>query len=272
MALMGDRKTRTAIVLLFVWGIMVLSGCSWISVDLTEEKETSVMNNHSETKISLTERQTEILSAMSLPTEYEALTWTQKKAIVAIEEMLQAVELKYGREFAYAGYTAKGILEPEQLWAYPVDGNRETETFVVTRKTVDGEVVYRDTHLLIAAEDMFSQYVETELKTMTGLSDIKVYSSLTELTTDSVPDDYAAFDGHTAAELWIFIDGASCTSEQLQGIIRDFEAWMREHCIYGAVQYILLHENVLPFLTQYNYMDYLANHDYQAREFSYLNK
>ena len=102
------------------------------------------MNNHSETKISLTERQTEILSAMSLPTEYEALTWTQKKAIVAIEEMLQAVELKYGREFAYAGYTAKGILEPEQLWAYPVDGNRETETFVVTRKTVDGEVVYRD--------------------------------------------------------------------------------------------------------------------------------
>ena len=229
------------------------------------------MKNHSETKIILSERQKAILAEVGLPTEYEALTRTRKKAIVAIEEMLQNVEQKYGRAFAYAGYIAKGVLEPEQLWAYPVDGHRETETFVVTRKTVDGEIVYQDTHLLIAAKDKFSQYAQTELKAMTGLNEIKVFSELTKLATQSVPENYEEFDGHTSAKLWIFFDGASCSAERLQEMIRDFEGWMQEHRIYGRCQYILLHENVLPSLTQYNYTDRLAKRDYLAREFSHAN-
>ena len=269
---MWRRIGKIIIALCLVWGIMVLSGCALVNVDLTKEKETSVGNNNSEAKITLNERQKEILAEMGLATEYEALTRTQKKVIVAIEEMLQAVEQKYGMEFAYAGYAAKGPLEPERLWAFPVGGNQETETFIVTRKTVDGEVVYEDTHLLIAAAEMFSLYVETELKGMTGIEEIKVYSQLTELTTDSVPDSYAAFDGCTAAEILIFFDSASCSAEQLQGIISNFESWMREHHLYGAVQYILLNEKVLPALTSYNYMDYLAGDYYQAREFSYLNR
>ena len=229
------------------------------------------MKNHSETKIILSERQKAILTEVGLPTEYEALTRTRKKAIVAIEEMLQAVEQKYDRAFAYAGYIAKGVLEPEQLWAYPVDGHRETETFVVTRKTVDGEIVYQDTHLLIAAKDKFSQYVKTALTAMTGLSEIKVFSKLTKLTTQSVPESHEAFDGHTSAEMWVFFDGASCSAERLQEIIRDFENWKQKHGIYGMVQYILLHETVLPSLTQYNYTNYLAKQDYLAREFSHAN-
>ena len=229
------------------------------------------MKNHSETKIALSERQKAILAEVGLPTEYEALTRTRKKAIVAIEEMLQAVEQKYGCEFAYAGYIAKGVLEPEQLWAYPVDGHRETETFVVSRKTVDDEVVYQDTHLLIAAKDKFSQYAQTELKAMTGLNEIKVFSKLTKLTTQSVPECHEAFDGHTSAEMWIFFDGASCSAERLQEIIRDFEGWMKEHGICGMAQYILLHENALPSLTRYNYTNYLAKQDYLAREFSHAN-
>ena len=229
------------------------------------------MNNHTDATISLAERQVAILSSVSLPTEYDALTWTQKKAIIAIEEMLQAVERKYGREFVYAGYSAKSILEPERLWAFPVDGNQETETFVVTRKKVDGKVVYEDTYLLIAAKELFSRYIETELKAMTGLEEIKVYSRLTKLTTESVPESYEAFDGHTSAELWVFFDGASCSVDQQRRIIRDFECWKQEHRVYGMVQYILLHENVLPSLTQYNYTNYLAKQDYKAREFSYAN-
>ena len=226
------------------------------------------MKNHSETKITLNERQKAILAEVGLPMEYEALTRTRKKAIVAIEEMLQAVEQKYGRAFTYAGYAAKWILEPERLWAYPVGGHRPTETFVVTRKTIDGEVVYQDTHLLVAAKEKFSQYVKMELTAMTGLAEIKVYAQLTKLTTQSIPENYEEFDGHTSAKLWIFFDGASCSAERLQEMIRDFEGWMQEHRIYGRCQYILLHENVLPSLTRYNYTNYLAKQDYLAREFS----
>lgn len=230
------------------------------------------MNNHTEAAISLTERQVEILAAEGLPGEYEALTWTQKKAIIAIEEMLQAVEQKYGREFAYAGYAAKQRLEPECLRAYPVGGDRKKETFIASRKTVNGETVFRDNHLLIASEEKFSRYIESEFKMLAALEEIKVYSTLTELTTDSMPDDHKEFDGRTAAEILIFLDRTSCSAEQLKGIIHSFTAWMREHRIYGAVQYILLKESILPILDRYNYTDYLSENYYQAREFSYLNR
>ncbi len=52
--------------------------------------------NGNQSDVLLNERQKEILVARGLPTEYDELTSSQKKVIVAIEEMLVHAENKYG--------------------------------------------------------------------------------------------------------------------------------------------------------------------------------
>lgn len=98
-------------------------------------------NEEIDSKITLNERQKSILAEKELPTDYEELNITQKAAIVAIEEMLEAIETKYDMEFCYAGYIEASVLEPETLIAYPAGGTASIDSFSVIRSS-DGTVTY----------------------------------------------------------------------------------------------------------------------------------
>lgn len=83
--------------------VMGVCGCTNNSTDATEG--TTVNTQLNEGEIILNGRQKEILTSKGLPTDYEELTYTQKQAIVAIEEMLSTVEAKYGISLEFISYS-----------------------------------------------------------------------------------------------------------------------------------------------------------------------
>ena len=75
-------------------------------------------SNHDKMRFVLNDRQKEILVQMELPTEYDALTASQRLAIQRIESMLTYLEDKYEPSFEYAGYIPAGLTDEEELIAY----------------------------------------------------------------------------------------------------------------------------------------------------------
>ena len=267
------QKVRCAILAFILAMLMLLvCGCAAFDPSNLRETETTEMTSQTSIPVTLNERQKEILTNQNLSTDYRELTSSQQKAIVAIEEMLQAVELKYGMAFSYAGYTAGNSIEKETLWAYPVNGDKETEIFTVVREIVNGTENYTDTFIHVAATHLLSTYVEESLSELALVNNARVYSEISETTLVSIPVENTEFDGCVEAALWIFIDGSTYTQEQLDNVIVGFETWMVEHQIYGSVQYILLKEGILPYLTEYNFSSYLSGDYYLTREYSNVNK
>ena len=116
-------------------------------------------DNAKKSELVLNERQKEILEEAGLSTNPEELTSSQKRAIVAIDEMLCEVENKYNISFSYSGYIAPGPLENEQLIAYPADGNEEEDSFTVTRTKVDGKYSYEDEYVNVVAKRRYMTYI-----------------------------------------------------------------------------------------------------------------
>ena len=127
----------------------------------------SVTISSSEENVELNKRQKSILEAEGLPTDYEKLTWTQKRAIVSIEEMLQYVDEKYNKTFLYAGYVPAGPMETEHLIAYPSDGDKQDESFTITR-TENG---YEDDYISVVINDDFFDYVSNGIQPLLTASE-----------------------------------------------------------------------------------------------------
>ena len=66
--------------------IVFLLFCVWGCAMEKKNMLSSVTISSSEENVELNKRQKSILEAEGLPTDYEKLTWTQKRAIVSIEE------------------------------------------------------------------------------------------------------------------------------------------------------------------------------------------
>ena len=89
-------------------------GCGMKKNNSNESKNITLK---SKPELVLNERQKEILEEVGLPTDAEKLDSSQQEAIIAIDEMLTAVEKKYNRSFSYSGYVEQGPLESEYLMA-----------------------------------------------------------------------------------------------------------------------------------------------------------
>ena len=72
-------------------------GCGMKKNNSNESKNITLK---SKPELVLNERQKEILEEVGLPTDAEKLDSSQQEAIIAIDEMLTAVEKKYNRSFS----------------------------------------------------------------------------------------------------------------------------------------------------------------------------
>ncbi|WP_040214966.1 hypothetical protein [Clostridium polynesiense] len=258
------RKNSIGILIVIILTMIGVWGCSMDNKPLSKD--------NTDSGITLNERQKEILSKNDLPTEYNKLNSSQKDAIVAIEEMLQAVEKKYGMEFAYSGYIAENVLEKEQLRAYPASGDKATDSFTVTRIERNGEIVYKDDYINHAVSHLFSSYIEGFVKKEMKIDAVKVFSEITATSLEAVPEDFSKFHGSVESNNSLFIDSKELSEDQLSSFINKYEKWMKEHQLFGSTQIILLKPDILIRLTKYNFTDYLFEKYYLRREFSYLNK
>ena len=191
-------------------------GCGMKKNNSNESKNITLK---SKPELVLNERQKEILEEVGLPTEAEKLDSSQQEAIIAIDEMLTAVEKKYNRSFSYSGYVGQGLLESEHLMAYPSDGNPRTDSFEV-RKTDNG---YEDDYMNVALRKGFNEYITKMVVEAFQTEQLKVYSKVTYTTLTEVPSDEKMYSGAVSGVNCIYVDGSSVDIEKMENYIEDLK-------------------------------------------------
>ena len=150
-------SSRISVVILITL-ILVLTGCT--SANLGKKK--------TEDRVELSERQISILKQENLPADYEKLTDSQKKSIMAMEELLVYLEDKYDVSFSYVGYYTGNVLEPEYLSARAENGDK-SDIVTVTRKYSDeGEVSISDDYPSVAARGIYRTFLNDKMDEMVG--------------------------------------------------------------------------------------------------------
>lgn len=237
---------------LLVIFVLLTGMCSCSLTNGTANTETRTLPAES---VILNERQKRILKENGLSDNYNDLSDAQRKSIVAIEEMLQYAEKKYAAEFAYAGYIPAGPLEKQQLRAYPVSGYMATDTFTIT-KTPDG---YKDDYIAVASRTLLAEYIADSISELCPQITVKVIAEITDISLETIPKEYAEFDGNAAAIVKVFVDGGSCTDQDFAMLQSKLESYMTAHQLTGLVQLLRLKEGTLPYLHEFNYTQYLSD-------------
>ena len=248
-------KKRPVVWLIIGLTILVIGVCGCM------KKQTDDQSNN-ESKVTLSERQKNILAEQGLPTEYDALPAHQQRAIVAIEEMLSYAEDKYDMAFSYAGYAEAGPMEEEHMRAYPSSGHMAVDSFTIT-KTENG---YEDDYIRVAAVPCFTEYLTGQLKAFLPEVEIQVYGKITKTTLAEIPTAETDFDGKVSSSLCVFVDGATCTPEEFETFKAQYADFMQEHQLYGMAEVVLLKEGKLVYLSRYNYTDYLSEEVCYSRD------
>ena len=253
------RRVGFGIIVSLLILMIGVCGCTMNNSDLP---------SNTESEVSLNQRQKDILTEQGLSTEYTELSASQQKAIVAIEEMLVYVEKKYNTSFSYAGYSAQSSLEKEHMRAFPTSGDKETDSFTIT-KTDAG---YEDDYINVAANAIYVAYVSDGIKTILPDTEIKVFAEITKTSLVEVPTVDTDLQGKVESSLWIFIDGANFSEQDLTEFKANFNDYLTEHQLYGMAQLVLLKDGKIAYPTKYNYTDYLSEEHYAVRETLYVNK
>lgn len=254
-----ERNAGFGIIVSLIILMMGVCGCKMNNSDLP---------SNTEAKVSLSQRQKDILTEYGLSTEYMELSAPQQKAIVAIEEMLTYAEKKYNVSFSYAGYSVQSALEKEHMRAFPTSGDKEIDSFTII-KTDTG---YEDDYINVATNAIFVSYVCDGIKTILPNTEVKVFAEITKTSLVEVPTVDTELKGKVESSLWIFIDSATFSGQDLGEFKTDFSEYITEHQLYGMAQLILLKDGKIAYLTKYNYTDYLSEEHYAVRETVYINK
>ncbi len=248
-----------SIILLIITIMIGVCGCYMNNTDNSKDNFNQVI---------LTERQKQILSEQGLTTEYDELSSSQKKAIVAIEDMLKYAEEKYNLSFAYAGYIAGNSLEPEQLKVYPLSGDKDEDCFTITKT----DIGYEDDYVAIFSTDFFASYVLSGIQELCPERIVKVYAEITSTSLMEVPSVGNDFDGTTEASIWVFVDGEGFEENNFTRFVEDSKNYFTEHKIYSSVQFVLMKTGKIKYVTNSNYEDYLSEDYYISRENVYIKK
>ncbi len=215
----------------------------------------------------LTERQKRILEEEGLPTEYEELNFTQKMAIMDIEEMLVATEEKYGISFEYLGFRQDYFLKEEHiLTAYPTGGDKVEDKFTVTRRwNADGEV-YSDTYACRHLDPVYQKFIEKYVYQKLGEGHAKIYSMVYNVVDDDWTIDESQIPHHVDGGVSIFVNNDVISEEQYEEFVTEFIDWGEENSILNNVQIFLLSDEIYQEVNEDNYMDYYSKQDYIRRE------
>ena len=124
-----------ALVLVLLTGSFLSAGLSSLSAFLPE----------TEFHIPLKERQKEILREQGLPEMYEELTAAQRDMIMSVEELLEEVEEKYGKEMIFESYQPGTREDPDTVSVQFRDPDWETGLYAtVTRTQENGIISFSD--------------------------------------------------------------------------------------------------------------------------------
>ena len=240
--------------------ISIIGLCSCILKEKNNDSKVEEINN-TETKekkynledVVLNERQKELLTELELSTNYEELNYTQKRAIVAIEEALVYLENKYNTSFEYVGYIPPGPLDKEKVIAAPKNGVHSRDSFDVI-KTEEG---YSDDYMLIAQRESFRGYLEEQLIKESEIESIKVFAVLTRTELTQIPNELEDYNGNIGSSNCIFIYDSKINVDNSTSYIEKIENLLKEKQLYGISRICFLKDNKIEEINDYNFEEYL---------------
>ena len=227
-----------------------------------------INNGNSETKKpepTLNEWQKEFLAEQELPTEYSELNLTQQLSVDAIYEMIMYLEDKYGIGFEYNGYVRPQILEKEYLLAYPEGGDKETDTFTVTRED-DGTLT--DDYPNVAVRPYYEQMITDYVKDCFKSNKVKVISSISTSISDFNNITNDKMKGNVYGINLIFLSYDICSEKKFDEFVKDYSEWCQKNEYWGKGDIILLNKNHSIDdidATEENYDDFLGKRQYKMR-------
>lgn len=262
----------------FVLGIILVSllgvcGCNMIEKNNDSKAEDK---NNTETKekkynledVVLNERQKEILTERDLSTNYEELNYTQKRAIVAIEEALVYLENKYNTSFEYAGYIPPGPLDKEEVIAAPKNGVHSRDSFSV-RKNEEG---YSDDYMLILQRESYEEYLQNKVIQGVEVNDLRVFSDLSKTELTQIPDDLDDYEGNISSRNCIFIYDSRINVDNATSYIENIENILNEKKLYGSTRLVLLKDNKIKEINDYNFDEYFEDEFILKQKLIYVSR
>ena len=137
-------------------------------------------------KEKLNERQKKILVENGLSADWKDLKYDQKESITAIEEMLEYLEEKYGKEFEYSGYNSGlSFGDKEELIAVAVDDDPIYDGVSVWRDE-DNKKEFYDDYDIIKLEHKLREESKSTLEKIFGGADYMLYMSNVNFRDDNV--------------------------------------------------------------------------------------
>ena len=232
-----------------------------------------INNGNSETKKpepTLNEWQKEFLAEQELPTEYSELNLTQQLSVDAIYEMIMYLEDKYEIGFEYNGYVRPQILEKEYLLAYPEGGDKETDTFTVTRED-DGTLT--DDYPNVAVRPYYEQMLTDYIKNYFGSDKIRVFSIVTKTSIEDLTNiSEDSMRNNVYCVNCIFIENSICTLDKFKTFINEYAEWSKEHGYTSTNRIMLFFNGNISELTHSNFTDYYGKEHLIARYMCYVEK
>ena len=172
--------------------------------------------------------------------------------------MLTAVEKKYNRSFSYSGYVEQGPLESEHLIAYPSEGNPRTDSFEV-RKKDNG---YEDDYMNVAIRENFSSYLTELARQVFKTEAVKAFAEVTRTTLVEVPSEEKMYNGAVGSKNYIYIDSEYINQQDFQSYVDELEKMLYQNELYGISEIILLKNDEIENLDEYNYSYYDISDSY----------
>lgn len=200
--------------------LLTLSACQNTSLHQNDDAQTNVSSNDNtdgegEEKMELTQRQKDILKKEGLSTNYEKLNDSQRKSIVAIEEMFLYLDDKYEMSFEYVGYRAASNIDKETLIVQP-NGGTSADIVSVIRENGQCSDNYATVYYREAYENMIKEYIEAKV------SRVEVFSDIEEV--DNVADQ-KDLRPNVNATSGIYISESYMQNSNLADIADEFGQW-----------------------------------------------
>lgn len=241
-------NTKRRVYILFLIAIVMVGICG-CKINLTPNYEPPT-----EKEVILNEKQKKILSQQGLPTEYDKLGEYQQDTIAAIGELLKYLEDKYGVEFEYLTYVPGGILEREQLLAYPLGGDKTFD--IVTAERYGGEIT--DDYVAV----IMRYVLDKEIKDFVGKSfvmkDFKVFTETPHSDLDSLPVEISDLSGNFYGVCDIFIDSGNVKEAKFDKFVNKYIRWIKKNRYHGMYNLVFLKEGKIETITKKNYGNYYA--------------
>lgn len=203
-----------------------------------------------EKDMELTSRQIEILKQENLPTDYSELNDSQKKAIVAIEELFTYLDNKYEDDFVFVGYRPEASLDKEALIVQP-KGATPAENFSVFRENG----IITDNYSTIRLRDDYEEMIEIQFES--HFSNIDVFSDIEEV----VGDDTSELRACIYATTGIYTTESDIKGKDVLEIARNFGNWYSTEANGTTCSFSLyvVPEDVFWSITRFNRTNYDEN-------------